>query len=143
MNIRTMEVVKMRKFILGILLTVFLFFPYQVFAVNTFNVTRLLWGIQITACDTAWTWTTHYALDRHVRGIKVDYILFSPGATGDIVTIHDGSAAGPVIARFVGADIYDQRIIYFNGAVIRPYLATPTAAPDVAAFIFIKISDDN
>ena len=133
----------MKKFILGVLLAVFLSLPYQVFAVNTFNVTQLPMGIQITACDTAWTWTTHFTLNRHARGIKVDYILFTPGATGDIVTIHDGSAAGPVIARFVAADIYDQRILYFHGAMIRPYLAAPAGGVNAAAFIFIKISDDD
>lgn len=117
--------------------------PFTAMAANTFNTTQLPFAIQITACDTAWTWTTHWTDNRHARGIKVDYILFNPGATGDIVTIHEGSASGPVIVRFVAADIYDQRIIYLDGALIRPYLATPSAAPNAAAFITIKLSDDD
>ena len=134
----------MRKFVLGAVLVICMALPYSAFGANTFNVTQIPMGIQITACDTAWTWTTHFTLNRHARGIKVDYILFTPGATGDIVTIHDGSAAGPVIAVFVAADAYDQRIIYFSGARIRPHLATPAGAgPNAAAYIFIKLSDDD
>ena len=130
----------MKKLIkLLIIATVLAFSSYA--SANTFNVTNLSCGIQITACDTLWTWTTHFTEPQHAGGIKVDYIFFTPGATGDIVTIHDGSAAGPVIARFVAADIYDQRIIYFFGERIRPYLATPAGAPNAAAFITIKLAD--
>ena len=133
----------MKKFVLGVLLATFLLLPFSVFAANTFNITQLPFAIQITKLDTAWTWTTHFTLNRHARGIKVDYIFFTPGATGDIVTIHEGSAAGPVICRFVAADIYDQRIIHFNGALLRPHIATPAGAPNVAAYITIKLSDDD
>ena len=124
-----------------IIATVLAFSSYAL--ANTFNVTNLACGIQITDPDTAWTWTDHYTEPQHAGGIKVDYIFFTAGATGDIVTIHDGSAAGIVLFTFVGADIYDQRRIPFHGKRIRPYLATPAGAPNAAAFITIVLSEWN
>ena len=134
----------MKKCFRRLMLAVFMFgFALPALAGNTFNITQMPFAMQITACDTAWTWTTHWTSNQYAHGIKVDYIFFAPGATGDIVTIHEGSAAGPVIVNFVAADIYDARIIYLNGAIIKPHLATPVAAPNAAAFIVIKLSDDN
>ena len=131
---------KYKKWIMAFAVMVVSVFIFM--GVNVFNVTQLPCAIQITKLDEACTVLDQFDA-RYVGGIKVTYIFFTPGATGDIVTIKDTDTNGPVLCRFVAADIYDQRTIPFDGDKIRPYIETPAAAPNVAAFITIKLSDDN
>lgn len=96
-------------------------------------------GVTFTAMDSAWTWTDNYTLGMHTGGIKVNYIMFSPGATGDECIIRDTNATGIILWQIKCSDAYDQRIIYFHGDNVRPYLMDTD--PDSSAVLTIKFKD--
>lgn len=67
--------------------------------------------IRIGTIDgTAWTWTD--TMPDAVNGMYLTHIFFHPGATDDTVTIQWRDADGIEIWHMVGADIYDDKIIY-------------------------------
>lgn len=61
-----------------------------------------------------WTWTD--TCPDAANGIYIWAIIFSPGATGDVVTIQWKDADGIEIIEWTGADIYDPYIFYGDPA---------------------------
>lgn len=129
----------MKKLLVGVLLAVFMVLPVSVFAVNTIDAEP--GGVQISGIDTAWTWTDNYTLGADKGGMRVNYILFSPGATDDICLIRDTGATGIILFRVKCANAYDQRVLYFNGDRVRPYLDLTEGAPNAGAILTIKFME--
>jgi len=125
----------MKKLILAILL---LLLPLSAMAANTIDAET--YSVTITAIDSTWHYRTSYLDAKYADGIKVEYIIFSPGATDDICLIRDDASDGAILFRAKCADVYDQRIIYFAGQLIKPYLDVTEGAPNASAILTIKIS---
>ena len=71
--------------------------------------------IRIGTIDgTAWTWTD--TVPDAANGIYIWKIIFSPGATGDVVTVQWKDADGIEILEWTAADIYDRLVFYGDPA---------------------------
>ena len=55
-------------------------------------------------------------------GVPIHSILYTPGASLDVVVVKDGNDSGPIIAKFESADATNQRIKYFYGKRHKPYV---------------------
>ena len=87
--------------------------------------------------STAWTWNTA----THGWGSSSKYvilirILWIPNATDDVISIKNGGTSGPTIFYAKAVDVYDQRIVYFDGEVCQPVIdeSVTTGADQVVCF---------
>jgi len=53
---------------------------------------------------------------------RIASIIFIPGATDDVLVVKDGSDTGPTVMYVKCADTYDQRVKYFYGQALQPYI---------------------
>ncbi len=49
-------------------------------------------------------------------------ISFEPGAASDILVVRDESSAGPRLFEVSASDTHDQRVMYFNNALLHPVI---------------------
>jgi hypothetical protein len=56
------------------------------------------------------------------KGPKTNSIQFDPGAADDELFIRHKTATGPIIFHCKGSDDKDQRIRYYHGQRVRPYI---------------------
>ena len=64
---------------------------------------------------TDWDISSNSQLNQDLaNGIRVSSIQMIPTATNDTLVIRKGSATGVIIAKWVAADVYDSRILYFK-----------------------------
>lgn len=82
--------------------------------------------IQVTNPNLSADWTLTAAgypdLNSLEPGIPVTYMMYTPGASRDVVVIKDRTDAGPQIVKFECANSWDQRIVYFEGRRMKPMI---------------------
>ena len=82
--------------------------------------------IQITSPNLSADWSLYnaglYDIDAPEPGIPVSYMLYTPGASLDVIVVKDRNDAGPILAKFECADATDQKIMYFQGKRCKPYI---------------------
>lgn len=107
----------MKKIVLFISLVILLI------ASSAFAVTATKSGnvVEITTLDADWNYTSTFTTGyENTHGIRVQAIIFYPSAANDILALEEGSD-GPEIFPVKCNDTYDQRVLYLNGARIKPY----------------------
>lgn len=55
-------------------------------------------------------------------GVPIKHMLYTPGASRDVVVVKDQNDAGTQIAKFECGSCTDQKILYLYGARKRPYI---------------------
>jgi hypothetical protein len=91
------------------------------YAANT-----IIWGtevIDISAMDSDWTWNEKggpYTSDK--EGIVVKYILFLPGAIGDVLVIKNGSATKESLFPDMAVPVKQANIMYYQGRMLKPFI---------------------
>lgn len=97
------------------------FFSYRAFSVTENEEATT---VMLTSVAADWTYTGNSMMyGKYGKGVRMDWIAFCPGTdTGDVVAIKEGSDAGPVIFPANCVNAFDQRIIYYHGARLRPVL---------------------
>jgi len=86
----------------------------------TTTVGRNLLTIKWSDAAADWVYTTE--VPQFGPGIKVKSIQFNPSAASDKLVIRDGSLTGPIRFDVTCADVTDQRIKYFGGQWMQPYI---------------------
>ena len=106
--------------------TIFIFVLLWSFSANAaITVTISLDGKTITltgvdeGTEADWTWTDTFTEDRYADGIRVNYIRFHPGATGDLCSIEDADTSTVKHFLVKCADTYDDRVQYYSGAKLK------------------------
>jgi hypothetical protein len=110
----------MKKILFVILAGLACLFALNALAANTVTPTTPVYFVQISSIDSDWDYSDTFASASD--GIYVQSIQFNPAATDDELVIKDASDTGAVIMSVKCADAYDQKIKYFYGAQIKPYL---------------------
>ncbi len=88
---------------------------------------------------TAWTWQDATHGWGNIDFVQLDYILWIPNATDDVIHIKNGSTSGPTIFYAKAVDVYDQRIVYFYGKKCCPVIdQTPTTGASQVICFAIK-----
>jgi len=75
--------------------------------------------IVFTTIDTDWKHTDTFSDLEH---IKLDSIIFVPGAASDELIVRDGAIDGPEIIHVLATDTNDQRALYGHGVAVRPFI---------------------
>lgn len=116
----------MKKVILW-LIVVFLVYLYVLG--NSYAANTIIWGedtIEISAIDSDWTWNETGSGSPYTgnsRGIKVDYIIFVPGAAADDLSLLEEDAnGGELFPNFEVPTLQGYMIYFFGGKVIKPFL---------------------
>lgn len=79
--------------------------------------------IQITNVNLTSDWKlSNTDFDGLKGGIGINYMMYTPGASRDIVVIKEDNDAGAQLVKFECANSYDQKIVYFHGRQCRPYI---------------------
>lgn len=128
----------MKKLGLLVLLAAFMFVPVNAVAMDVDDESE---GVTFGNIDAAWTWTDDYDQDRYAGGIRINYILFSPGAAGDICVIRDTDINGIILFKVKCEGDTDQRTLYLSGDRVKPYLDIALGAPNADAILTIKFDE--
>jgi len=112
----------MTKFIQRLILTLILFCPVLSLAAEDISVSDDGRTVTITDVTNDWTWTDTFTDDRYENGIRVNYIRFHPGGTDDTCIIEDADDAEVKHFYCICADKYDDRIQYYNGALLKLFI---------------------
>ena len=78
-------------------------------------------SLEITSISGDWNYATDKPDDWPVLP-RIASIQFDPGDADDQLTITDGNDGGPRRVFFNCEDAYDQRIKYFHGSRMVPYI---------------------
>ena len=108
----------------------------EAWAVNT--ITKVGNVVTISAIDAAWTWTDTFTTA--ISGIRVQAIIFKPGAADDEFVMKNGSVSGPEFMPVKCADEYDTRGLYLGGAMVKPYFDFAASKITAGAVIVIILS---
>ena len=117
-----------------IIITIMLIFLASgVWAANT--ITKVGNIVTISAIDSEWTWTDTFTTA--ISGIRVEGIIFKPGAADDIFVIKNGSTSGPQFMPVKCENEYDTRYLPLRGAMVKPYFDYANSTVSVGAVIVI------
>jgi hypothetical protein len=115
---------------LFLVVTLVFFLNVPAYAVNTVSFAHPV--INISSIDSDWNDT---------EGRKVQYIIFHPGASDDILVIEQASATGPEIVRMKSSD-GEPRVAYLGGTKVDMFLdfsdCTLTAGAKVIILLWEK-----
>jgi len=110
------------------------------------TITRNTGGntVELSAIDADWTWSDTFDESKYENGIRINFIQFNTAAAADVCIIKDGTATGPKIFKASGnaIDIVDERIVYYHGARMKPFLDVGDGAYNAAATVIINIIND-
>jgi hypothetical protein len=87
--------------------------------------------------STAWQWNTAtHGWGSKAQFVALERIMWIPNATDDVICIRNGGIAGPIILYAKAVDVYDQRIVYFNGEICQPVIdeSTTTGEGQIVCF---------
>jgi len=70
--------------------------------------------IQITGLDADWNGSTETGLSN----MRISSIQFNPSGADDEMIVHDGGIDGVTIFHMKSADVYDQKIRYYEPPII-------------------------
>lgn len=107
---------------------------------NTIKLTEN--AIHLIAIDADWNWydtLTAFATDK--PAIPIHSIQFKPAATGDHCVIKNGSGTAAVIFDKEAADKYDDKVVYFHGEKLKPFLDVGDGSYNAAARVIITLAE--
>lgn len=97
--------------------------------------------IDLIDIDTDWNWyDTLPAFATSKVGISIHSIQFKPAATGDHCVIKNGSATAAVIFDKEAENQYDDKVVYFHGEELKPFLDVGDGTYNAAARVIILIA---
>jgi len=97
--------------------------------------------IDLVNIDSDWNWydtLTAFASDK--GGIPIHSIQFKPAATGDHCVIKNGSNTAAVIFDKEAANQYDDKVVYFHGEELKPFLDVGDGTYNAGARIIITLA---
>lgn len=97
-----------------------LLIPAICLAANTYKFTGGK-AIEISAIDSDYFITKHFKAASYPNGVKVKYVIFVPGASGNKMVLRDGADTGPELINTGAVSDTESRIIYMD-SVVKPYL---------------------
>ena len=108
------------------------------------NVTVSKNVISITRPGASTDWGLHTLsstahLDRLEPGIPINRIVMTPGASRDIIVIKDNNKNGVEVCRLECASSYDQKVEYFYGQRIKPYIDVSACTHGQTSSSILKI----
>ena len=104
---------------------------------NTIN--RVGNVVELSAIDTDWTWSDTFTESIYENGLRIDWIQFNTAAATDVCIIKEASATGPKIFKASGntIDTTDERIVYYHGARLKPFLDVGDGSYNASATVII------
>jgi len=121
----------MKKLLIAALIALF---ALPALAANTITTGP---GVINLVLDSDWTWVD--TVPNRPEGLTVDYIIFHPGATSDVLVMRDIADTGPYIFPPCAAqNAEDSKILYGNGANLRIHIDFDTSTLSAGHVIIIK-----
>lgn len=97
--------------------------------------------IELTDIDSDWNWyDTLSAFVTSKVGIPIHSIQFKPKATGDHCVIKNGSGTAATLFDKEAADQYDDKVVYFHGEELKPFLDVGDGSYNAAAKVIITLA---
>lgn len=126
----------LKKVLFSILVSVFIAAP--LYAVNTVTLS----GSTITISDidsdfilgTTYSWMS--------GGVKLDSVIFIPGAADDECILRDGSLTGPIFFRALAVDAYDEKAWTYKDSPKKVYMEFSDGTYSAGSIIILNIRQD-
>jgi len=98
--------------------------------------------LQISAIDTDWTWSDTFPAYKYPNGIKIESIRFDTAASTDVCIIKQVDGTGERLFKASGhtVEAVDEKIQYFNGVRLKPFLDVGDGVYNAAASVTIILS---
>jgi len=88
----------------------------------TVVVTDVYTSFTVEAIDADWTWTDDFSQDTFAKGMPLWAVIFQPGASGDVLSLKNGSAAAnEIFPDNVLIDTAPQ-VQYYGGNIMKPFI---------------------
>ena len=97
--------------------------------------------IELKSIDSDWNWydnLTAFATSK--VGVPIHSIQFAPATAGDHCVIKNTSGTGPTIFDKEATDKYDDKVVYFHGEELKPFLDVGDGSYNAAAKVIIVFS---
>jgi len=97
--------------------------------------------IDLISIDADWNWhdtLTAFAADE--VAIPIHSIQFKPAAVGDHCVIKNGSGTAAVIFDKEAENQYDDKVVYFHGEELKPFLDVGDGSYNAAARVIIILA---